>query len=71
MTRSEFLAVAERLQDFILDSIEEFCVNAGHSFDRETFLQEGSTDFAQLAVEALFFGTDAYSDPLSDDTLAA
>lgn len=71
MTRSEFLKHAELLQEFILDSIEEFVTGSGFEFDREAYLRESSTDFNQLCVEALFLGSDAYDSVLSGTSLAA
>jgi hypothetical protein len=61
MGRAEFLHHAGLLQDFILESIEEFCEGSGLPFDRKAFLQETSVDFAQVAVESLVFGTEAYA----------
>ncbi|MER9176216.1 hypothetical protein NKH72_21810 [Mesorhizobium sp. M0955] len=61
MERAEFLAHAGELQEFILNSIEEFITGSGLPFDREEFLRSSSTDMAQCSVEALFFGAGAYS----------
>lgn len=58
MTRSEFLHIAGRLQEFVLDSIEDFVTGAGIPFAREAFLQETSIDFRQMAVEALLYGSE-------------
>ena len=61
MTRPEFLELADRLQEFLVDSMDEFITGAGLEFDRETFVRETGVDLAQLSVEALFYGADAYS----------
>ncbi|RWI35517.1 hypothetical protein [Mesorhizobium sp.] len=61
MERADFLTHAGSLHDFILDSIEEFITGSGLPFDRAEFLRFLSTDLAQCAVEALFFGAGAYS----------
>ncbi|MER9496302.1 hypothetical protein NKI86_31560 [Mesorhizobium sp. M0320] len=69
MERAEFLAHAGELQEFILNSIEEFITGSGLPFDREEFLRFTSTDLAQCSVEALFFGAGAYSP--ADDLIPA
>lgn len=71
MTRAEFLKHAELLQEFILDSIEEFVTGSGFTFDREAYLRDSSTDFDQMVVEALFLGSDAYDSVLGGEAIAA
>lgn len=71
MKRHEFLALADNLHDFILDSIEEFAVGAGYPFDREAFERQSSSDIPQLAVEALAFGTEAYQISYAETAEAA
>jgi len=71
MERGDFLTLADRLHDFILDSMEEFITGAGLPFDREVFLQETSVDLPQLTVEALFFGSDAYEVSGGSEAVAA